>query len=110
MTQRITCNVFLAAPTLCSFFLTPPVHSQKALRIEQRWPIGGIESWDYMTADPATHRQYIAHQTRVEVIDTNTDKAIGAVQGVTRCHGVVILPDGKMGYFSDGGANNVVFF
>jgi hypothetical protein len=30
-----------------------------------------------MTADPATHRLYIAHQTRVEVIDANTGKAIG---------------------------------
>jgi hypothetical protein len=63
---------------LCSFFLTPPAQSQKALRIEQRWPIDGIGSWDYyMTADPATHRLYIAHQTRVEVIDANTGKAIG---------------------------------
>jgi hypothetical protein len=64
VTQRITCNVFLAAPTLCSFFLTPLAQSQKALRIEQRWPIGGIGSWDYTTADP-------------EVIDGNTGKAIG---------------------------------
>ena len=69
MTQRITCNVFLAALDIVQFFLTPPAQSQKALRIEQHWPIGGIGSWDYMTADPATHRLYIAHQTRVEVID-----------------------------------------
>jgi hypothetical protein len=61
MTQRIICNVFLAAPTLCSFFFDAPAQSQKALRIEQRWPIGGIGSWDYMTADPATHYLYIAH-------------------------------------------------
>jgi hypothetical protein len=63
-----------------------------------------------MTADPATHRLYIAHQTRVEFIETNTGKAIGAVQGLTRCHGVVTLPDGKTGYVSGGGANNVVVF
>jgi DNA-binding beta-propeller fold protein YncE len=110
MTRRIASSFFLAASTLSSLFFTTTAQAQKPFEIEERWPIGGVGSWDYMVADSATHRLYIAHQTRVDVVDTNTGKAIGAIQGLTRCHGIVISPDGKTGFVSDGGANNVVAF
>lgn len=84
--------------------------AQKPFKVEQRWVIGGEGGWDYLTADPASHRLYLTHGTRVEVVDTQTGKTIGAVTGLTRCHGVVIAPDGKTGFVSDGGANNVVAF
>jgi DNA-binding beta-propeller fold protein YncE len=60
--------------------------------------------------DPSAHRLYIAHQTRVDVVDLNTGKAIGAVTGLTRCHSIVIAPGGHTGFISDGGANVVVVF
>ena len=84
--------------------------AQKAYKVEQRWTIGGDGSWDYMLADASTHRLYIAHQTRVDVVDTETGKVVGTIAGLTRCHGIVILPDGKTGFVSDGGANTVVVF
>ena len=46
----------------------------------------------------------------MEVLDTGTGKVIGQITGLTRCHGVVITPDGKTGFVSDGGANAVVAF
>jgi DNA-binding beta-propeller fold protein YncE len=84
--------------------------AQKPFHVEDRWLIGGEGGWDYLTADPTTHRLYIAHTTKVDVVDTNTGKVIGAVTGLTRCHGVVIAPDGKTGFVSDGGANQVIAF
>ncbi len=84
--------------------------AQKPFQIEQRWVIGGDGGWDYLTVDSSAHRLYIAHQTRVDVVDTSTGKSIGTIDGLTRCHGIVILPDGKTGFISDGGANNVVVF
>ncbi len=86
------------------------VHAQKPYKVEQRWTIGGDGSWDYMLADARTHRLYIAHQTKVDVVDTETGKVMGTIPGLTRCHGIVILPDGKTGFVSDGGANAVVVF
>jgi sugar lactone lactonase YvrE len=108
--RRIAFSLVLAASTLTSFVMTTPTHAQKPFRIEQRWPIGGAGGWDYITVDPQARRLYIAHQTRIDVVDTNTGKVIGAVQGLVRSHGVVISPDGKTGFASDGGANNVVVF
>ena len=107
---QITLSLFLSALTLTGFVETTSAQAQKPFRIEQRWTIGGTGGWDYMTVDPEAHRLYIAHQTRVDVVDAGTGKVIGAVQGLTHTHGVVISPDGKTGFVSDGGANNVVVF
>jgi DNA-binding beta-propeller fold protein YncE len=107
---RIAFSLCLAAFILARFAAGAHAYAQKPLRIEQRWTIGGTGGWDYMTVDASTHRLYIAHQTRVDVVDTNTGKVIGAVEGLTRCHGIVISPDGKTGFVSDGGANQVVVF
>ena len=95
---QITFSLFLAAVTLTGFVATTSAHAQKPFRIEQRWTIGGTGGWDYMTVDSEAHRLYIAHQTRVDVVDINTGKVIGAVQGLTRTHGVVISPDGSRLY------------
>ena len=84
--------------------------AQKTFQVEQRWSVAGEGSWDYLTADAASHRLYIAHGTRVDVLDTTSGKVLGEVPGLTRCHGVVIAPDGKTGFVSDGGANKVVVF
>ena len=108
--RRVVSSLLFAASTLVPFFTTASATAQKPFQIEQRWTIGGTGGWDYLTADPTTHRLYIAHLTRVDVVDTTTGKVIGAVEGLTRCHGVVIAPDGKTGFASDGGANDVVVF
>jgi DNA-binding beta-propeller fold protein YncE len=107
---RIAFSLCLTAFALTFVVVGAPAYAQKPLRIEQRWTIGGTGGWDYMTVDAATHRLYIAHQTRVDVVDTNTGKVIGAVEGLKRCHGIIISPDGKTGFVSDGGANQVVVF
>jgi DNA-binding beta-propeller fold protein YncE len=93
-----------------SFFAGGLLHAQKPYSVQQRWTIGGDGSWDYLTVDSAAHRLYIAHQTRVQVIDIDTGKLIGAIQSLTRCHGIVIAPGGKTGFISDGGANMIVVF
>ena len=84
--------------------------AQKPFKVEATWKIGGDGSWDYLTVDSAAKRLYIAHKTKVDVIDLTTGKEIGAVIGLTSTHGVVISPDGKTGFVSDGGANAVVAF
>ncbi len=63
-----------------------------------------------MTFDGATKRLYIAHQTRVDIVAADSGALVGAIVGLTRCHGIVILPDGKTGFVTDGGAGNVAVF
>ncbi len=108
--RRVTLSFILAASTLVPFYSATSATAEKLFEIEKKWVIGGTGGWDYLMADPTTHRLYIAHMTRVDVVDTTNGKVIGAVEGLTRCHGIIIAPDGKTGFVSDGGANNVVVF
>lgn len=87
-----------------------PAVAQGAFKVENRWTVGGEGGWDYVSVDSNSHRLYLAHGTRVDVVDTNDGKVIGAITGLAGCHGVVISPDGKTGFVSDGRANAVVFF
>jgi YVTN family beta-propeller protein len=75
-----------------------------------KWVIGGTGGWDYLLADPSMHVVYLTHGSRVEVVDTNTGKAVGAITDLKGTHGVALDTGGKYGYISDGGANAVVVF
>ncbi len=78
--------------------------------VSDQWKLGGQGGWDYLVSDDAAHRLYITHNSRVEVVDTNTGKPIGAVTGLKSTHGVALNPDGKTGYISDGAGNAIVVF
>ncbi len=78
--------------------------------VTDHWNIGGQGGWDYLLSDDAAHRLYVTHNARVEVVDTTTGKAIGAITGLKSTHGVALNPDGKTGYISDGAGNAIVVF
>ncbi len=84
--------------------------AQQPYKVVDHWRIGGAGGWDYLTADPSTHMLYVTHGQRVEVLDTTTGKVVGAITGLKGTHGVALDPDGKVGYISDGAANQVVIF
>jgi DNA-binding beta-propeller fold protein YncE len=84
--------------------------AQKPYSVLAQWKIGGEGGWDYLTSDPAAHRLYVTHGPRVEVLDSDTGKVVGAITGLKGTHGVALDDSGKYGYVSDGGANAVVVF
>jgi len=84
--------------------------SAQSYKVENTWKIGGDGGWDYLVANPDTHRLYVTHGTRVEVLDLATGKPVGAVTGFKGTHGVVFDGTGKFGYISDGRSNAVAVF
>ena len=84
--------------------------AQQPYSVIDHWKIGGTGGWDYLLADGPAHRLYVTHGPRVEVLDTQTGKVVGAITGLKGTHGIVVDPDGKFGYISDGAANAVVVF
>jgi YVTN family beta-propeller protein len=94
--------LFVAAPAL--------VVAQRPYHIIDHWKLGGEGGWDYLLADSSAHRLYITHGPRVEVVDSQTGKPIGAITGLHGTHGVALDNAGKFGYISDGGGNAVVVF
>ncbi len=101
-------NVFFTASLLC---LSGSVaFAQQPYQVIDRWKIGGAGGWDYLIADPANHLLYVTHGPRVEVLDTETGKPVGAITGMKGTHGVALDAEGKLGFISDGGSNEVVIF
>jgi hypothetical protein len=78
--------------------------------IVDHWKVGGQGGWDYMLAEDAAHRLYIAHNSRIDVLDTSNGKLIGAVSGFKSTHGVALDPNGRVGYISDGAGNAIGVF
>lgn len=89
---------------------TVPSLGQQPYKVIGHWTIGGSGGWDYMKADPAAHLLYLAHGPRVEVIDMNSGKPVGAITGMKGTHGIALGPEGRFGYISDGRSNDVVVF
>ncbi len=108
--SRLARHFFVAAAITA--FLAPAllVSAQGPYKIIDQWKIGGEGGWDYLLADSSAHRLYVTHGARVEVIDTQSGKPVGAITGLHGTHGVALDNAGKFGYISDGGGNAVVVF
>lgn len=101
----------VSLPVLLLLFAAPAtVCGQQPYHIIDHWKLGGEGGWDYLLAEPGAHRLYITHGPRVEVIDSQSGKPIGAITGLHGTHGVTLDTSGKFGYISDGGGNAVVVF
>ncbi len=106
----ISLPIFTAALVVVVSASVARVAAQQPYRILDHWKLGGDGGWDYLLADSAAHRLYITHGPRVEVIDSQTGKPIGAITGLHGTHGVALDTSGKYGFISDGGGNAVVMF
>jgi YVTN family beta-propeller protein len=106
--------IWLAMFAAAAFVLLVPstaqLGAQQPYKVLDHWKLGGDGFWDYLLADPSAHRLYITHGARVDVIDSQTGKPIGAITGLHGTHGVALDSSGKYGYISDGGGNAVVVF
>ncbi len=103
----------VAGALLLGAALLPGVaaHAQSGqFRVLHHWVVGGEGGWDYIEVDGATHRLYIAHNSTVDVIDTDTGKSVGEIGGLQSTHGIALDPTGKYGYISDGKGNAIVVF
>ena len=73
-------------------------------------PVGGEGSWDYITFDPAAPRLFVAHATRVDVVDPESAKVIGEIPDTPGVHGIALVPEAGKGFVSNGKTDNVTVF
>jgi YVTN family beta-propeller protein len=104
------CRSALFATVLLSLAVPSVALAQGSYHLITQWKIGGEGGWDYVAADAGAHRLYVTHGARVEVLDSDSGKVIGAITGLQGTHGVALDAAGKYGYISDGRANAVVVF
>ena len=95
------CRSALFATVLLSLAVPSVALAQGSYHLITQWKIGGEGGWDYVAADAGAHRLYITHGARVEVLDSDSGKVIGAITGLQGTHGVALDAAGKYGYISD---------
>ena len=100
-TQKLLGAIVIASVTLFSSL----AHSAAAAgyRIIAHYPIGGNEQgYDYLRVDAPTHRVFVAHANRVEVLSTDDGQKLGEIAGMHGVHGIEIIPELGKGYTSNG--------
>jgi DNA-binding beta-propeller fold protein YncE len=80
-------------------------HAADPYHLIKEIPIGGEGGWDYVTVDPAAHRLYVSHATRVMVVDIDAGKVVGEIPDTDGVHGFAIAPDLGRGFSSNGRAS-----
>src|SRR6185436_17684395 len=99
----------LSATLLVSILAASVVNAQ-TYRVAKRVALPGDEGWDYLTVDPAAHRLYVTHASRVLVVDTERDSLVGEIPKTPGVHGVALVKDRGRGYISNGRDSSVTVF
>src|SRR5436189_4273387 len=79
-------------------------------KVSNRYQIGGVGGFDYITLDSSARRLYVSHGTQVEVLDADTGKIVGTIADTPGVHGVAVASEFKHGFSSNGRENKVSMF
>lgn len=72
--------------------------------------VGGEGGWDYLTFDSPTRRLFISRQSKVIVLDVDSEKVVGEIPNTDGVHGIALAPDLGRGFTSNGRAGTVTIF
>lgn len=79
-------------------------------RLAREVPLPGDEGWDYLTFEQGGHRLFVAHGTRVLVIDTDQMQVVGEIADTPGVHGIALAPGLGRGFISAGRSSTIVVF
>ena len=79
-------------------------------RIIGKVALPGAGGWDYVTVDAAARRVYVTHATQVEVLDADSQQAVGKITDTPGAHGVALAPEFGRGFVTAGKADSVFVF
>jgi len=85
--------LLLLSPTM--FHAAPQDSGYRVLRAIH---LGGEGGWDYVTVDSAARRVYIPRSTHIMVIDADSGKLVGDIQGMNGLHGVAVATEFNRGF------------
>jgi YVTN family beta-propeller protein len=84
--------------------------AETGYKVVERYHIGGIGGWDYVSIDSSARRLYVSHSTQVEVLDADSGKIVGVIGDTPGVHGVAVATGMNRGFSSNGKENKVSVF
>jgi YVTN family beta-propeller protein len=102
---KFAVNMFAVSITAAAFLTTNLVAAtptaSRSFHVEDRWNIGGDGGWGFLSVDPSAHRLFIPRTNRVMVVDTNTGRVVGNIDGMSSLRNMALDNSGKFGYATD---------
>ena len=95
---------------LVTFVGVPRVLHAQTYVFDKAIALPGDGGYDYLSIDKENRRLYVSHGTTVNVIDLDSEKPVGVIEGMKGVHGIAIVNKSNRGFISDGRANAVVAF
>ena len=95
---------------LVGLFLALMFQGGTGYKVVDRYPIGGVGGFDYITIDSSARRLYVSHATQVEVLDADSGKVVGTIPDTPGVHGAAIASAFKHGFTSNGRENKISMF
>ena len=101
----------LVGAIVCSNACThAPDKQAQAYSVQHNFELGGEGRWDLLAVDPALGHVFLSRSDRVEIVDGNSGKPVGAIPGTDGVHGIAIAASLGRGYTSNGRSNTVTEF
>ncbi|HTD27919.1 MAG TPA: YncE family protein [Xanthomonadaceae bacterium] len=85
----------------------PATAADNGLQVTRTYQLGGAGGWDYMTFDAASRRLYVTRGDHLMVMDGDSGKLVADIAGMSRSHGVALVPAMQTGYVSNGQSDSV---
>jgi len=79
----------------------PRSTSMHVFHVQSEWNLGGEGGWGFLCLDASTHQLYIPRTNHVMVVDTETGKVSGDVQGLINVRNIALDDAGRYGYITD---------
>jgi len=89
-------------------FALPQSPQSSGYHIVKKIVTGGTEGWDYISMDGDARVAYIGRETHVDVVNVDTGKVVGKVDGLEGTSGLLPIPEFGRGYAMSGDAGAVV--
>jgi len=108
----ILCLTLVAVAISACVIVAVPAAAQSAptYSVVRSMVIGGDGGWDYVYADSAARRLYVARATRFMVVDLDSGKVVGEIPDTPGAHGVALVPDLGIGFTTNGRENTSSVF
>ena len=79
-------------------------------KIVARYPVAGVEGWDYIAVDSQRSHLFVSRSDHVQVIDTRSGELVANIAGTAGVHGVAFAQDLKLGFTSNGRSGTITVF
>lgn len=107
--RRTLCTLLLCAGGAAFVVYALAAPQASGYHLVKKVVLGGEGGWDYVNADPKTHRVYISRGTHIMVVDPD-GKVVGDIPNLKGTHGAALVPELNRGFSSNGQSNSVTIF